>query len=423
MKRLLSLLLAAVLCAGLIILPGCELPWKKNKEPEKPRVATTYPYVFVHGLNGFGDDTDSPVSYWGSTAGSILTELQKKGYMCFAPSVNPVGSAWDRACELYAALAGTRVDYGAAHSAQYGHERFGKTYTAPLIPDWGKVDTNGNLRKVNLIAHSFGGATVRLMCALLQNGSPSETAAIQAGDEPCSALFKGGKGDWVFSLTCLAAPHNGVSLLTMLDVNPLIAKLATTFSSAKFDDMLSSLGFTMGNLSISEVIRAAKTQDTAYYDLSINGAKALNKLTVNLNPDIYLFSYPIDGTDHGKPIDAEMGGVYKILGNIIGNFTSPENGIDDKWRANDCLVNTISATAPFNEPSQTVTDPNALSPTILKPASWYIMPTIRGTHGSVVGLDKTMAEILPIYTAQIVRIDNLSKFVTGGVLPEETTAQ
>lgn len=40
--------------------------------------------------------------------------LREKGYDCHAASVSPTGSAWDRACELYAQLAGKRTDYGAA---------------------------------------------------------------------------------------------------------------------------------------------------------------------------------------------------------------------------------------------------------------------------------------------------------------------
>jgi len=37
--------------------------------------------------------------------------------LAYAASVAPNGSAWDRACELYAQLSGTRVDYGKAHTA------------------------------------------------------------------------------------------------------------------------------------------------------------------------------------------------------------------------------------------------------------------------------------------------------------------
>ena len=405
MKRLISILTALTLCLAILLLPGCD--WLK---PRKPKVPTTYPYVFVHGLNGFGDDAGSPVSYWGATGGALLPALEGKGTMCFAPSVDPVGSAWDRACELYAVLAGGVVDYGAAHSAEHGHERFGKDCGAALFGDWGTVDANGNLRKVNLIAHSFGGATARLLCALLQNGAPEERLA--AG-ENCSALFAGGKGDWVFSLTCLAAPHNGVSLLTMLDVNPLLAGLASLLSNASLDSVLNQLGFTFGGKGIGEVLRAAKTMDTAYYDLSITGAQEVNARIGRLCPETYYFSYPVAGTDENGRPTADMAAAYRLLGMAIGGFTSPENGIDDTWRANDCLVNTVSATYPFKEPYLAVLDAKTLAPGVLKPAAWYVMPTVKGDHGSVIGLGRTLEETLPLYTEIIQRVDALSRYVTG----------
>ena len=403
MKRTISIITAlALLCGGILLLPGCN--WFK-----KPGVPTTYPFVFVHGLNGFGDDTESPVSYWGATAGALLPILQEQGTMCFAPSGNPMGSAWDRACELYAALAGGVVDYGAAHSAAHNHDRFGTDCGEPLFPDWGAVDENNNLRKVNLVGHSFGGATVRLLSALLDHGAPEEQAAAL----DCSPLFTGGKGDWVFSLTCLAAPHNGTSLLTILDVNPAISKIASFLGSASMDGILSRLGFTWGGMSIGEVLRAAKTQDTAYYDLTLTGAKEVNQRTRPLCPDTYYFSYPVAGTDaNGKP-NGDMATLFHPLGWLMGSFISPENGIDDAWRSNDCLVNTISATYPFEEPNQAVAYPAALTAEALKPATWYVLPTIRGDHGSVIGLARSMEATLPLYNEIIQRVDALSRYVTG----------
>jgi triacylglycerol lipase len=408
MKRLISILLAlALLCGAFLVLPGCD--WFNRK---KPGVPTTYPYVFVHGLNGFGDDTGNPVSYWGATGGPLLPALEAQGAMCFAPSVNPVGSAWDRACELYAALAGGVVDYGPTHSARHNHEQYGQDYGEPLFPDWGTVDENGNLRKVNLIAHSFGGATARLLCALLHNGAPEELT--YTGQAPASPLFTGGKGDWVFSLTCVAAPHNGVSLLTIVDVNPLLAGLAALLDGADTNGVLSGLGFFLwGGMGLGEVLRAAKTMDTAYYDLGLAGAREVNALTRDLCPDTYLFSYPVSGTDgSGKPTD-DMTALYRPLGMLIGNFTSPENGIDDAWRPNDCLVNTISATYPFGEPHEAVADPTTLTPANLKPAAWYVMPTTRGDHGSVIGLGRELEETAAFYSEMIARVDGLSKYVTG----------
>ena len=82
-----------------------------------------YPFVFVHGLMGWGarSDLDPIVPYWGMTMGSLMKYLSNKGYESYAAQVGPLSGAWDRACELYARLTGTTVDYGIAHSAEKGH--------------------------------------------------------------------------------------------------------------------------------------------------------------------------------------------------------------------------------------------------------------------------------------------------------------
>ncbi|MBQ4194708.1 MAG: hypothetical protein II622_01240 [Thermoguttaceae bacterium] len=76
--------------------------------------------IFVHGLFGWGE-SDPVYRYfpqWGMGSGNVVRDLRRQGYDCFAPAVGPLSSAWDRACELYAWLTGTRTDYGAAHSAR-----------------------------------------------------------------------------------------------------------------------------------------------------------------------------------------------------------------------------------------------------------------------------------------------------------------
>lgn len=116
-------------------------------------------FVFVHGLSGWGsyDPLYRRMPYWGMRGGDLMAYLRQQGFDCHAASVAPTGSAWDRACELYAQLAGTRVDYGKAHSEKYRHGRWGRDFSAcPLIPEW-----NDDTRLV-LLGHSFGGATVRL---------------------------------------------------------------------------------------------------------------------------------------------------------------------------------------------------------------------------------------------------------------------
>ena len=89
-------------------------------------------FVFVHGLSGWGsyDERYRRMPYWGMRGGDLMAALRGEGYDCYAASVVPTGSAWDRACELYAQIAGTRTDYGAAHSGRFRHERYGPDFSA-----------------------------------------------------------------------------------------------------------------------------------------------------------------------------------------------------------------------------------------------------------------------------------------------------
>ena len=128
--------LALLLCLTTLFLAACGT----SQGPAPERSDTEY--IFVHGLSGWGsyDKTYERMPYWGMFGGDLMKYLRNQGFSCFAASVSPEGSAWDRACELYSQLAGTVTDYGKAHSERYGHGRFGPDYTGrPLIPDFAAV--------------------------------------------------------------------------------------------------------------------------------------------------------------------------------------------------------------------------------------------------------------------------------------------
>ena len=191
-----------------------------------PGGRSAHPTVFVHGLLGWGaqDALYRAVPYWGLAAGDVLGYLNRCGYDCRAASVGIISSAWDRACELYAALTGGRADYGIAHAQHFGHARFGTAYPAPLVPGWGAD------KPIDLVGHSFGGATARLLMQLLAHGCPEEVQAAEAAGETPSPLFTGGKTGWVHALVAIAAPHDGS---TFLDVQPDAANaLSTLFLGA-----------------------------------------------------------------------------------------------------------------------------------------------------------------------------------------------
>ncbi|MBP5198977.1 MAG: hypothetical protein J6033_07990, partial [Lachnospiraceae bacterium] len=130
----------------------------------KKPVRTDMKYVFVHGLSGWGsyDTINDFFPYWGLSGGSVIRYLNNQGYESYAASVARTGSEWDRACELYAQLSGTRVDYGLSHSRAAGHERFGEDFTGRALYK------NFETSRFSLIGHSFGGATVRLFSEILR---------------------------------------------------------------------------------------------------------------------------------------------------------------------------------------------------------------------------------------------------------------
>ena len=175
-------------------------------------------YIFVHGLSGWGsyDERYEKMPYWGMHGGDLMQYLKAQGYACHAASVAPTGSAWDRACELYAQLAGKRVDYGEAHSREYRHERFGRDFSGqPLIEGWGPET------RLVLLGHSFGGATVRLFAELMANGDPEEQSA---GTSDISELFMGGLADRILSIVTIAARPTGPRHMTCLQTRRFILK-------------------------------------------------------------------------------------------------------------------------------------------------------------------------------------------------------
>jgi triacylglycerol esterase/lipase EstA (alpha/beta hydrolase family) len=119
-------------------------------------MANDFPVILVHGLFGWGPGELGDFPYWGMGR-YIDSPLERH-----EASVGPISSLHDRACELAFQLHGGRVDYGAAHSRRFGHQRFGRTYDEPLRPGWSAK------RPVHLVGHSMGGPTIVRLAQLLE---------------------------------------------------------------------------------------------------------------------------------------------------------------------------------------------------------------------------------------------------------------
>lgn len=430
--KIIALILAIIILAAAIGIPSYfggfrEAWWELNGGKVQ------YPYILVHGLGGWGegDGVNDTVQYWGATSMNLVKYLNEQGYEVHAPSVGPVSSTWDRTCELYAQLTGTTVDYGEAHSKAHNHERFGREYTEPLVAQWGEKINGGQRIKVNLIGHSFGGATVRLLASLLAYGSEEEKAATEGEISP---LFEGGKGDWVYSVTALCAPHNGSSLTEVLDsvgglvgikdTTDMLATLCfgvagiTATADGIYDFKLEQFGITETDFNSAIDAVTASGNDHAAYDLTPDGAAELNK-TIKINPDAYYFSYSYSTTKEGSLLRGQVPDTSTLpilypFALAMGSFKGTTDGgisIDETWQENDGLVSVVSARFPFGD--EYVEMPLNASQSgeefEIQRGIWNVAPTKEGDHGKVIGLNSGEEVPKTFFTELFTTVDGLER--------------
>ncbi len=378
MKRIISLFVA--LCMMFML---TSTAFAKTEQKD-------YPYIFVHGMMGYGENTEGQYEepYWGMSSDvNILEYFRGNGYEAYAPSVGGLSSAWDRACELYAQLAGTVVDYGAYHSAKYGHSRYGRDYTDRPI-----MGRHWDLKeKINLVTHSFGGPTATILCSLLAYGNADEIAAC----DDCSELFKGGHADAVYSLSTLVSPHNGSPVSNLLYDTKIPVYLVATYVNIMGMSKNPSIDFMLDQYGISAdpstgktasfnpigIIKLASSNDNCSYDMSIQGAKDL--MQYKLPESLYCFSYACDTTttnEKGKvtvETDDSLTPTAKLVvllaGKKIGGIQ-----LSDDWAHNDGLVPVPSALYPQNAESNHIFYEDGMK---IKSGVWYVMPVQEGNHG------------------------------------------
>lgn len=352
----------------MFIVPTANIP-EYNADTES--FNTNYTYVYVHGLGGWGeyDIVNNIVPYWGTMGGDLMKYLNARGFDCVASSVSPIESCWDRACELYAQLTGTRTDYGKYHSEQNNHKRYGEDFTGrALIENFSAED------KINLLGHSFGGATVLQFLDLMADGCAEEREVTPENE--LSPLFTGGKADWIYSVTTLAAPMNGSSAYYIK--NEIIED-----ENATFQELM--VAYVVGALT-NPIPDGRNEHDCAGYDMEVDRAMSLCD-NWETQENVYYFSFACDVTlsdENGNrtfdPNDLEFlfqgsaGRMSKWSGTTPSGYV-----IGREWQANDGLVNTISAIAPHNAPK---TDFSADS---INPGIWNVMPIYHGDHMSLQG--------------------------------------
>lgn len=360
-----------------------------------------HPFVFVHGMMGWGEDKKfyKGLPYWGMVTGNFPRRMREEGYEVYTPSVSPLGSAWDRACELYANLTGTRVDYGVAHSKKYGHDRYGMTFTKPQIENWTPE------RSIHMLGHSFGGPTMRMFAELMRNGSAEERAATPEGE--LSPLFEGGHGDLIKSITSISGPFDGITFpdalpfsvdVTMTYMLPAFASIIGNRGTGHvYDFKMSAWGITAeedaprskdNSLDWKKIIHFAQAKDNVFADIHMDQAAEINKM-LSVPAEQYLFAVTGNGTKPGKNgnfvKDKIMIFAFAPFAYSLGKL--PEQTIagikiDDEWRMNDGIVPVASGRHPRTEPWCEWTE---VKDQPIKKGIWHALPNGWGDHGTVIG--------------------------------------
>ena len=360
-----------------------------------------HPYVFVHGMMGWGEDKKfyKGLPYWGMVTGNYPRRMREKGYEVYTPTVSPLGSAWDRACELYANLTGTTVDYGVAHSKEKGHNRFGETFPEAMLPDWTPE------RSIHLLGHSFGGPTMRMFVELLRNGSPEERAATPAGQ--LSPLFEGGHGDLVKSITTISGPFDGITFPHALPKTvdygltygiPMVASIIGNVGSGRvYDFQMSQWGitavkngvrFARDMLNMKAIRNFVKAKDNVFADIHIPQAAEINK-KLSVPAEQYLFAVTGNGTKTGKSGNQVKAPImifaFAPFAYSLGKFpdqTIAGVKITEGWRMNDGIVPVESGRHPTTEPWCEWVD---VKDKAIQKGIWHALPTVPGDHGTVIG--------------------------------------
>lgn len=338
-----------------------------------------YPVVMVHGLFGWGNNEVAGINYWGG-AESLSQKLNDNGYTVYTPSVGPISSNWDRACELYAYMKGGTVDYGEAHAKKYGHARYGRTYTG-VYPEFGTTDENGIIQKVHLIGHSMGGQTIRVLAQLLETGSPEEIAATTDGS--LSPLFAGGKS-WIASISTIATPHNGSQeAYSQNKIEPFAHQIFAALAATTGTDINAgnyNLDLKMDQWGLKRADNESyfsyfnrvmnsnlwkNTKDISLWDLTPEGAKELNE-KVPAMKDVYYFSLACSDTHediltHYQVPNLNMHPILWKSSIFMGMYTNRTPGevtIDNTWWENDGVVSVNSAIYPTLNSTDQMVDYN-----------------------------------------------------------------
>jgi triacylglycerol lipase len=341
----------------------------------------TLPIVFCHGLLGWGDDELERFPYF--VCAHELKEDSGDTLPPFIfPSTGPVSSLHDQACELFFQLKGGLTDYGAEHSAVYGHKRYTRFYGdekdfdpskatryggCARYPQWDKV------HPLDFVGHSMGAPVVRMLQYLLAADFFHENCGFSEHTDE----------SWVHSLTAVAGALNGSSLTWILGADPetgilekdartvqflcSLIKIVGAYQNRSgrdhfiFDlhldqwDLSEDLSFS-DRLSALAVLNKSFSDgaDWAMYDLTPNAMEKSNVYMIEY-PGTWYFSYTTKATwSLLGVIEWVMIGICHIVlwpsALLIGNYRTKNSrwkSLVKTWRHNDGMIPTEAQRLPY----------------------------------------------------------------------------
>ncbi|MGI8568809.1 MAG: lipase [Methylocella sp.] len=332
--------------------------------------------IFVPGIFGWGPGELGGFPYWGGA----LKPFDGTRFEAHEAKCGPVSSFHDRACEVFAQIKGTKVNYGSAHSAAEGHGQTSRDYTRQeFVLDWSAANP------VILIGHSAGAQTcLQLQQLLAQN-----------------FWGVGSDANWVEVIICVAGVLNGSTLTYMfcdektgrlkrapgfLIRSALEAIQAIRIAARPVRDFGKDYDLYLDqwtgrtNATSEEVLaffenspRFTGGADNLAFDLSLQGCLAANQ-TFQTQKETYYFSLVTRATHEagflGLPFGPKTQQPDKSMNLLLKSgaaqyqalkpdFAEPpitDWGAGDlaigKWRENDGAVSSISQRFPFTADAQ-----------------------------------------------------------------------
>ena len=149
-------------------------------------------------------------------------------------------------------------------------------------------------------------------------------------------------------------------------------------------------------------------RDLADYDMLPDNAQAFNAKTPPI-PHVYYLSVACDATTPGPhgtrvPDKSVTDPLFMKSSTLMGCYNGKTDAgyvMDDEWHANDGLVNTVSARAPFGAPQK------PLDRAKVEKGVWNVMHDFRADHSYFTGGFLRKQDPHPFYQDLVELLDNL----------------